>query len=368
MSEKNKPPTPKRVQEAREEGQVAQTPSIPHLLAAVGCFELLMGTSHLWLDQGPELLGSYIGRVVLRQPAVAMSAKDLLIPLGGLGLAITLGVLVLASVLGVIGNMVQTGLVIATKGFLKFERLDPIDHAKQLFSVEEAGKLVMDLVKAAAILGCGGLGVLLSLDSLLGLADGTLTEAVQAVLGMLLLCERLTLLVLVACVVLDWALRKHAHQKSLLMAREDIEREQKDQFGDHHVRAQRNDFRRDMLGGELTESTRKANAVVTNPTHFAVALLYDPSKYPLPVVLARGADESAALMRRVARQHGIPVIRSAPLARLLYRTGREWRPVPRLALKSVAAVYRVVAQIQNGERSPGDQTEVHADAGDEQLR
>lgn len=360
MSEKNKPPTPKRVREAREKGQVAQTPSIPHLLAAIGCFELLIGTSHLWLNQGPELLGSYIERAALRQPAFPISAKDLLIPLGGLGLTVTLAVLVLASVLGVIGNMVQTGLVIATNSFLQFERLDPVEHAKQLFSAEEAGKLVMDLVKALAIFGCGGLGVLLSLDSLLRLANGTLTEAVQAVLGMLLLCERLTLVVLVLCVVLDWALRRHAHQKSLLMSREEVEREQKDQFGDHHVRAQRNDFRRDMLGGELTESTRKANAVVTNPTHFAVALLYDPSKYPLPVVLARGADESAALMRRVARQHGIPVIRSAPLARLLYRTGREWRPVPRLALKSVAAVYRVVAQIQNGERRLDDDIEVHA--------
>jgi type III secretion protein U len=264
----------------------------------------------------------------------------------------------LASVLNLIGNVAQTGLVIATDSFLKFDRLDPMEHAKQLFSAEQLGKLVMDLVKAVAIFGCGGLGVLLSLDSLMRLADGTVTEAVQAVLGMLLLCERLTLLVLVLCVALDWVLRKHAYQKSLLMSREDVEREQKDQFGDRHVRAQRNEFRRDMLAGELTESTRKANAVVTNPTHFAVALLYDPSKYPLPVVLARGADESAALMRRVARQHGIPVIRSAPLARLLYRTGREWRPVPRLALKSVAAVYRVVAQIQNGERRVNDELEI----------
>jgi type III secretion protein U len=127
------------------------------------------------------------------------------------------------------------------------------------------------------------------------------------------------------------------------------------------VRAKRNEFRRDVLAGELTESTRKANAVVTNPTHYAVALLYDPAKYPLPVVLARGADETAALMRRVAREHDIPIIRSPALARLLYRTGREWRPVPRLTLKAVAAVYRVVAQVQAGERRVAEDHTVEAD-------
>lgn len=350
MSEKNKPPTPKRLREAREEGQVAQTPSIPHFLAAVGCFELIVGTSHLWLTQGAEILGSFIARVGVRDPLAQFGVKDMLIPLGGVAVAIVVGMLLFAAVLGLIGNLMQTGLVIATGSFMKLERMDPIQHAQQMFSFDQLGKMAMDAVKVGAIFGCAGLGVLLSMDSLLRLADGTLTQAVQTVLEMLRLCERITLVVLIFCVAVDWALQRHMTQKQLLMSREDVEREQKDQFGDRHVRQQRNEFRNDMLAGQLTENTRKANAVVTNPTHYAVALLYDPSRYPLPVVLARGADQSAALIRQVARANGIPVIRSVQLARMLYRDGREWRPVPRLALKSVAAVYRVVAQIRAGER------------------
>jgi type III secretion protein U len=351
MSEKNRPPTQKRLREARREGQVAQTPSIPHFLAAVGCFELIVGTSDRWLSQGPEILGSYIARLGVRGPLLTpVGVKDLLLPLAGVALGVTIGMLLLAAVLGLIGNVMQTGVVIATDGFMKFERMNPVTHAKQLFSVDQLGKMGMDALKVAAIFGCAGLGVLLSLDSLLRLADGTLTQAVQAVLEMLRLCERITLVVLVACVAVDWALQKHITRKQLLMSREDIEREQKDQFGDRHVRQQRNEFRNDMLAGQLTENTRTANALVTNPTHYAVALLYDPARYPLPVVLARGAGPSAALMRRIAKENGIPVIRSVQLARLLYREGRSWQPVPRIALKSVAAVYRVVAQIQVGER------------------
>ncbi|WAC74583.1 EscU/YscU/HrcU family type III secretion system export apparatus switch protein [Roseateles sp. SL47] len=361
MSEKNKPPTRKRLQESREEGQVAQTPSIPHFLAAVGCFELIVGTSHLWLQQAAEILGSYVGRVGQHQPMAPIGVKDLLVPLAGVGLGAALMVLLLAALLGLIGNIAQTGIVIATNSFLKFERLNPVEHAQQLFSSEQLGKLLMDVLKVSAIFGCGVLAVLMSMDSLLRLADGTLIQGVQVVLAMLLLCERLALIVLVICVVMDWALRRHAHNKSLMMTREEVEREQKDQFGDRHVRAQRNEFRRDVLAGELTENTRKANAVVTNPTHFAVALLYDPKRFPLPVVVARGSDEAAAHMRRVAKAHGIPIVRSPPLARLLYRTGKEWRPVPRLALKSVAAVYRVVAQIQAGERRVDEDLHVDDD-------
>jgi type III secretion protein U len=361
MSEKTKEPTRKRLRESREEGQVAQTPSIPHFLAAVGSFELIVGTSDLWLTQAAEILGSYIGRLGDPQPFAHMALKDMLMPLGSAGLAASVIVLATAALLGFIGNVAQTGIVIATKGFMKFDRMNPIEHAKQLFSTEQLGKLLMDAVKVAAICVCAGLGVLMSMDSLLRLADGTLLQAAQTVLGVLLLCERLTLVVMIFCVALDWALRKHSHHQSLMMSHEEVEREQKDQFGDRHVRQQRNEFRRDMLAGQLTENTRKANAVVTNPTHFAVALLYDPSKYPLPVVVARGADQSAALIREVARANGIPVIRSVQLARLLYRNGREWRPVPRLALKSVAAVYRVVAQIKAGERQIDEALEVDPD-------
>ncbi|SEK63891.1 type III secretion protein U [Roseateles sp. YR242] len=362
MSEKNKPPSQKRIDEAREQGQVAQTPSIPHFLAAIGSFELVMGSSNLWLSQAVEVMGSYIERLGATSPQ-ALTAKDLLVPLGGLGLTLSLGLLMAAVVLGLAGNLLQTGVVVATGGFLKFDRLDPVQHVKQWFSAEQLGKLGMDIVKVALIFGCGGLGVLMSLDSLMHLADGTLIQGVQVVLDMLLLCERLSLIPIIACVAVDWWLRRRSHMKSLMMSEEEVKREQKDQLGDPHVRSKRNEFRRDVLGGELTESTRRANAVVTNPTHYAVALLYDPSKYPLPVVLAKGADETAALMRQIARANDIPIIRSPQLARLLFRTGREWQPVPRLALKAVAAVYRVVAEIRAGERRLEDVHAIEADDG-----
>jgi type III secretion protein U len=231
-------------------------------------------------------------------------------------------------------------------------------HAKHLLSRELAAMLGVTVIKLIAIVGCTGMGILMSLNSLLRLADGTLMQAAQAVLDVMALCERLSVLALIVCVAIDWWIRRESHFRHLRMSREEVEAEQKDHYGDKHVRRQRQEFRRDLLGGQLTEATRKANAVVTNPTHFAVALFYDPEQYPLPVVLARGADQNAAVMRKIAREAGIPIIRSAQLARTLYSVGREWQPVPRVALKAVAAVYRVVAQIRTGERHIDDVLEL----------
>jgi type III secretion protein U len=353
--EKNRPPTAKRLHEAKQQGQVAQTPSIPHLLAAAGTFELLAATSDHWLSQAPMLLGSFLERLGSFDSSQQQAAVwDFSEQIFQVGLVTAIGALVFASVLAFIGNVIQTGFMVAPDAILRFERLDPIGHLKGLFDTEQMSMMLMNTVKLITIIACTGVGILMSINSLLRIGDGTLVQAGQAVLQMFVLCERLTMAVLLILVVLDWVIRRHSHIKSLRMSREEVEAEQKDQFGDKHVRAKRNEFRRDLLAGELTENTRKANAVVTNPTHFAVAMFYDPSQYPLPVVLARGADEGAALMRKVARDAGIPVIRSAQLARTLYSVGREWHPIPRITLKAVAAVYRVVARMHRGELSIDD--------------
>ena len=368
MSEKTLPPTRKRRNEARKEGNVAQTPSIPRLLAAGGVFELLAASSHRWLGEGPLLLGSYISRLGGTDAATRLAVKDMLIPLGGFGLSIVLAALGLAALLALIGNIAQTGVVVATEALARLDRLSPIAHAKNMFSVEQLQNLLMSLLKAMVIFGCVTVGTLGSLDSLLHMPDGTLVGAAKTVIDVALRCERTALLLLLVLVAIDWIIRKRANTKQLRMSREEVEREQKDQFGDRHVRQGRNELRRDVLAGELTENTRKANAVVTNPTHFAVALLYDPEKYPLPVVVARGTDAQAALMRRIARESHIPVIRSVRLARVLYSTGRLWHPAPRIALKAVAAVYRVVAEIEAGERRIDDPIELNDEADIEAAR
>lgn len=358
MSEKTFQPSKKRLQEADEEGNVAKTDSIPHLLAFAGVFELMVATSDQWLAGGANVLGSYISRLGQTSAAMKVDVKDVLMPLGALGIGLVLVALVVASVLGLIGNVVQTGVVVSAKGVARMDRLDPIAHAKNMISVEQLQNLLMSIVKACAIFGIVAFVCLLSINSLVHMSGTSLMLAAKTTLDVAVKCERLSLLLLIVLVTLDWVIKKRSHTEQLKMTREEVDREQKDAFGDRHTRAGRNEFRNDLLAGQLTENTRKANAVVTNPTHFAVALLYDPERYPLPVVLARGTGRDARVIRHAARMNGIPVIRSVQLARALYSTGRNGRAVPRVTLKAVAAVYRVVAEIKAGERQVDDYIEL----------
>jgi type III secretion protein U len=359
VSEKTLKASPKRIKDAREEGNVAQTQSLPHLLAVAGTFELLNASSPWWLAQAPQVLASFITRLGDVNPATRLAVKDLLIPLGSVALAGSLVALAVAALLSFIGNVVQTGVVVATKGVAKLDRISPISHAKQMFSAEQLQNLAVSALKAMGVFTLIIVGILMSLNSLMHVAGGTPMQAAATLLAVVMLCERMSLLLLIVFVVIEWWIRKRSHAKQLRMSHEEVQREQKDQFGDKHTRQGRNEFRRDMLAGELTENTRKANAVVTNPTHFAVALLYDPVKYPLPVVVARGTEAQASLMRQVARDAGIPIIRSVQLARALYSTGRPWHPVPRLTLSAVAAVYRVVSEIKAGTRDIDEYVELH---------
>lgn len=363
MSEKTHKASPKRINDAREEGNVAQTQSLPHLLAVAGTFELLNATSSWWLGQVPALLASFITRLGDVDLATRLAVKDLLIPLGSAALAGSLVALAVAALLSFVGNVVQTGVVVAVKGIVKLDRISPISHAKQMFSAEQLQNLIVSALKAVGVFALIIVGVLISLNSLMHMAGGTLMQAAATLLAVVMLCERMSLLLLIVFVAVEWWIRKRSHTEQLRMTYEEVQREQKDQFGDKHTRQGRNEFRRDMLAGELTENTRKANALVTNPSHLAVALLYDPVKYPLPVVVARGTEAQAALMRQVARDAGIPIIRSVQLARALYATGRPWHPVPRLTLSAVAAVYRVVSEIKAGMRDIDQYIELYDEVG-----
>jgi type III secretion protein U len=358
MSEKTFKPSNKRLREADEEGNVAKTDSIPHLLAFAGVFELMVATSDHWLSNGATVLGSYISRLGETSAAMKVDVKDVLLPLATLGVTLVLVSLLVACVLALIGNVVQTGVVVSTKGVARLDRLDPIAHAKNMVSAEQMQNLLMNIVKACVIFGIVTFVCLLSVNSLLHVSGTSLMLAAKTTLDVTAKCERMALLLLIVFVVLDWVIKKRAHTEQLKMTREDVDREQKDAFGDKHARAGRNEFRKDMLAGQLTENTRKANAVVTNPTHFAVALLYDPEQYPLPVVCARGTDRDARIICDAARLNDIPVLRSVQLARALYSTGRNGRPVPRVTMKAVAAVYRVVAEIKAGKHQLDDYVEL----------
>ena len=159
-------------------------------------------------------------------------------------------------------------------------------------------------------------------------------------------------MVYVVIALADFGYQRFAYKKDLMMSKDEVKREYKESEGDPHIKGHRKHLHQELMMSGMVEKTRKASVVVTNPTHFAVALYYDDDKTPLPIVLAKGADLIAKRMIEIAREEGIPVMQNIPLARALYANAQLDQYIPSDLLEPVAEVLRVVRQVAQGQ-SPG---------------
>ena len=146
--------------------------------------------------------------------------------------------------------------------------------------------------------------------------------------------------------VLDYLYQKYKWTHEHMMSIDEVKREYKDTEGDPQIRGQRKQLYRELMNQNALGNVRRAKVLVTNPTHYAVALDYDEEKTPLPVILAKGEGALAQRMIEVAKEEGIPIMRNVPLARALYSEGVENNYVPRDLLEPVAEVLRWVKSLE----------------------
>jgi flagellar biosynthetic protein FlhB len=177
----------------------------------------------------------------------------------------------------------------------------------------------------------------------------------DAVVEVASVAVRLVQVVAVVCVLIgvgDYAMKRRDHQKELKMSKHDIRQEHKESEGDPHVRAQQRSQRLAMSRNRMLGAVSSADVVITNPTHFAVALSYDQAK-GAPRVVARGADALAAKIREEARKAGVPCVESKLLARTLYRVSRPGEEIPAELYQAVATVLAFLHRVEETKRSVG---------------
>lgn len=344
MAEKTKDPTKKKLQDSREKGQVAHSPVVVRFVASIALLEMILATRNAWL---PALMG-----VVDRPLAVLKAAPDvtpdllgtILLPMLSISALLVLISTGLAAALAIAANILQTGFVFAPKSMPKWESFNAVSTATQMFAPDKFLELFLNVAKVALIGGSAYLAIYWSLDALIHLGDYSLELAFDRLLDIVAYAVRFSMVSIVLLVVLDWALKRQTFLKQMRMSIDDVKREHKDSDGDPYTKAMQRRVSREIMMAKATKSAAKADAIVTNPTHFAVALRFRPSLEPLPIVLVRGQDEVALSMIEAGKTAGIPIIRFVWLARTLYSVGREGHPIPRVALRAVAAVYLALSQ------------------------
>ncbi|MBM2771101.1 flagellar biosynthesis protein FlhB [Burkholderia anthina] len=338
--------TPRRREKAREEGQVARSRELASfaLLAA--------GFYGAWLLAGPS--GAHL-QTMLRgafsfDRATAFDTNRMLSAAGSAsaeGFAALLPLLALTGLAALAAPMALGGWLISQKTFeLKFDRLNPISGLGRIFSIQGPIQLGMSLAKTLVVGGIGGIAIWRSKDELLGLATQPLGAALADALHLVAVCCGTTVAGMLVVAALDVPYQIWQYNKKLRMTKEEVKREHRENEGDPHVKGRIRQQQRAIARRRMMAAVPKADVVVTNPTHFAVALQYTDGEMRAPKVVAKGVNLVAARIRELAAEHNVPLLEAPPLARALYHNVELEREIPGSLYSAVAEVLAWVYQLK----------------------
>ena len=344
MSDKTEQPTPKRLRESREKGDVCKSQDVPSALTvlALSVYIVVMGGQLLesllaMMELPMKLLSTPYAEAAPRAAEATFHiAVSIVAPLVGLVMAVAL-----------VANLGQVGILFAFKGAMpKLENVSPSKWFQKVFSMKNLVEFLKNIIKVT-VLGVTVWVVMRDhLPTLFAIQRGTIWTMWE-VLGMAVK-DLLLMAAGVFCVIaaVDYLFQKWQYTKNHMMSKDEVKREYKEMEGDPQVKGKRKQLHQEMLSQNALGNVRKAKVLVTNPTHYAVALDYEKDRTPLPVILAKGEGFLAQRMIRVAQEEGIPIMRNVPLSRILFENGTENAYIPKDLIGPVAEVLRWVQSLQ----------------------
>jgi flagellar biosynthetic protein FlhB len=320
--ERSEEPTPRRRQEAREQGQVP----LSHEVVGIA----LLGTIVLSFTLGGDVLAGGVGtliadatRAIAERGPRELTLEEATAHVWHVGFAggkLIVGVLAPLFAVGLLAAYGQVGFAISTKALgFNPERLDPAAGFKRIFSMRSTVKTALGLLKLLFVSGAMVAAAWTQIEHIAATGAMDLGPALAAIGHVTLRCVSAGLAAMLVLALADLAYQRWQHEKDLKMSKEEIRQEMKQTEGDPHVKARIRRAQREIASRRMMQDVPKATVVVTNPTHFAVALRYDreddAAKGRAPRVVAKGVDLVAQRIKEVAREAGVIVYEDAPLAR-----------------------------------------------------
>ncbi|MCC4115296.1 flagellar type III secretion system protein FlhB [Aromatoleum toluclasticum] len=345
--EKTEQPSSRRLEQAREEGQVPQSRELSTFLV------LIAGIGALWM-MGEWMSGRILGMLRAGFAIERARAFDPKLMLESFGALFTDALLTMLPLFGVLmvaaiaAPVLMGGFVFAPKMLgLKLERMNPIQGIGRMFSMHGVAELVKSVLKAAVVGLMGVFAVWREHEHIFGLTGEAVEAAVPDFLEMVLFATVLIIMGLAILALIDVPFQLWQYNKKLRMTKEEVKRESKEQEGDPQVKGRIRAMQREMARRRMMTQVPKADVVVTNPTHFSVALKYDADKMRAPIVVAKGRGELALKIRELAKEHKVPMLEAPPLARALYKHCELEQAVPGALYTAVAEVMAYVYQLNH---------------------
>lgn len=359
--EKTESPSPRKIEKAREEGQVPQSRELSAfmVLMAGGGAVWVLGDSFAQTLADVVRTGLQFDHQLATDPAVLINkmlqqSADAII-----GMTPMLLIIVVAALAGPI---VMHGWMFNSKALApKFSRMNPLSGLKRMVSVDSLSELVKSLAKVVLLGLIAGLVMWKGLDALFALGLDSVQDSSRAMGHLLAKSFLLISAGMLLVVLLDVPYQLWRYYTQLKMTREEIRQEVKESEGDPHIKARIRSMQREVARRRMMSEIPTADVVVTNPTHYAVALKYSEGAMRAPRVVAKGADLVAARIREEARNHQVPILEAPPLARALYRHTELEQEIPVALYTAVAEVLAYVYQLKRYQTAGGDRPEMPAD-------
>ena len=343
--ERSEEPTAKRLDESRKKGQVARSRELNTFFVVVGglTFILLLGgelansTANLMtkllsptgeLIVNPQLLLPYLGSTIQQ------------------GIGIVAPILLATVILALLGPTVMGGFSFSLESLaFKLEKLDPIKGVTRIFSVNGLVELAKGLLKFFLIAAIAIFLFFQLQQEIMVLARLNIVEGIVRSGEIILWASVLAALSLIFIAAVDIPFQLWSHNKKLRMTKQEVKDESKETDGRPEVKAKIRQLQMQAAQRRMLEDVPKADVVITNPTHFSVALKYDTSRSSAPVVVAKGYDLIALKIRSIAADNGVPIYEEPPLARALYASTELGEEIPAPLFLAVARVLAYVFQL-----------------------
>ena len=346
-SQKTEEPTQKRLEDARKKGDVAKSLDVP-------IWFLFLATAGIMAAAGPlaGMIADPLVRIMDHPHAFKLTDGGAQQLMGALlmSLALPLGIIfAVITVASLLGHVIQhRPLWTGEKMKPELSKLSPIKGLQRMFGMQGWMNLLKSFLKMAAITAAMIYAVwpeATAISESGRLDPAGLLLMTQVIAGRLLLAAIVVIGIIAA---IDYVYQRFSFMQRMRMSRQDVRDEVKQQEGDPQIRARLRQIRLERSRKRMMQNVQKSTVVITNPTHYSVALRYDPAVDAAPVCMAKGVDEVALRIREKAKEHGVPIVENVALARALFATVEIEETVPREHFEAVAKVIGFVMNTGKG--------------------
>ncbi|MDQ0230518.1 flagellar biosynthesis protein FlhB [Metabacillus malikii] len=342
--EKTEKATPKKKQDSRKKGQVAKSADVNTALSLLTIFLSFLFIGAFMKDK-LLLLMTGMFQDYLLMDITDENIQDLFITLAyqaGMILAPIMGV---ALVAGVVSNYMQVGFLFSTEAIqMKLNKLDPIKGFKRIYSMRAIVELLKSLLKISFVGFVTFFVLWLDIDSILRLSQLTVEQSFRFIASLTVKMGLFASGALLFLSLLDYLYQRYDYEKNLRMSKQDIKDEHKKSEGDPLIKSKIKQKQREMAMRRMMQDVPTADVVITNPTHYAIALKYDETKMDAPFVVAMGVDLVAQKIKQIAKDNEVMTVENRPLARALYAQVDIGQAVPEEFFQAVAEIIAYVYQ------------------------